>query len=92
MFLVVRTPCKTVGPVSDKIGGHKRTTGEAGIATTGESPLPVLAWGVSAISRIRLGLHWKLISHLASLSSSRQGCDSRRFRSETTLVNCVVYG
>ena len=35
MFLVVRTPRKTVGPVSDKIGGHKRTTGEAGIATTG---------------------------------------------------------
>ena len=25
-----------------------------------ESPLPVLAWGVSAISGIRLGLHWKL--------------------------------
>ena len=35
MFLVVRTPRKTVGPVSDKIGRHKRTTGEAGIATTG---------------------------------------------------------
>ena len=34
MFLVVRTPRKTVGPVSDKIGGHKRTTGEAEIATT----------------------------------------------------------
>ena len=34
MFLVVRTPRKTVGPVSDKIGGHKRTTGEAGITIT----------------------------------------------------------
>ena len=34
MFLVVRTPRKTVGLVSDKIGGHKGTTGEAGIATT----------------------------------------------------------
>ena len=34
MFLVVRTPRKTVGPVSHKIGGHKRTTGEAGIVTT----------------------------------------------------------
>ena len=32
---MVRTPRKTVGPVSDKkIGGHKRTTGEAGIVTT----------------------------------------------------------
>ena len=30
MVLVVRTPRKTVGP-----GGHKRTTGEAGIVTTG---------------------------------------------------------
>ena len=35
MFLVVRTPRKTVGSVSDKIGGHKRTTGEAEIATSG---------------------------------------------------------
>ena len=34
MFLVVRTPRKTVGPVSDKIWGHKRTTGETGIVTT----------------------------------------------------------
>ena len=35
MFLVVRTPRKTVGPVSDKKNvGHKRTTGEAGIVTT----------------------------------------------------------
>ena len=38
MFLVVRTPRKTVGPVSDKIGGHKRmTTGRearSGIVTT----------------------------------------------------------
>ena len=33
MFLVVWTPRKTVGPVSLKIGGHKRTTGEAGITT-----------------------------------------------------------
>ena len=36
MFLVVQTPRKTVGPVSVTIfGGHKRTTGEAGIITTG---------------------------------------------------------
>ena len=36
MFLVVRTPRKTVGPVSmTKFGGHKRTTGVAEIATTG---------------------------------------------------------
>ena len=25
-----------------------------------KSPLPVVAWGVSATSGIRLGLHWKL--------------------------------
>ena len=34
MFLVIRTPRKTVGVT--KFGGHKRTTGEAGIVTTGE--------------------------------------------------------
>ena len=34
MFLVVRNSRKTVGPVSHKIAGHKRTNGEAGIATT----------------------------------------------------------
>ena len=34
MFFVVQTPRKTVEPVRNKIGGHKRTTGEAGIATT----------------------------------------------------------
>ena len=34
MFLVVRTPRKTVAPVSHGIGGHKRTTGETAIATT----------------------------------------------------------
>ena len=33
MFLVVRTSRKTVGSVSDPIWGHKRTTGEAGIAS-----------------------------------------------------------
>ena len=33
-FLAVRTPRKTVRHVSHKIGGHKRTTGEAGITTT----------------------------------------------------------
>ena len=60
MFLVVRTPRKTTwGPSLTKLGDIKKPTGEAGIATTGESPLPVLAWGVSAISGIRLGLHWK---------------------------------
>ena len=47
MFLVVRTPCKTVGP---KFVGHKRTTGEAGIATTRHQ----------CISGIRLELQWKL--------------------------------
>ena len=31
MFLVVRTPRKTVGPVSGKIVGHNRKTGEAEI-------------------------------------------------------------
>ena len=56
------------------IGGHKRMTGEAGIAT---------------ISGIILGLQGKLRTRdwlpcLASLSSSRLGCDSRRFHSETT--------
>ena len=50
MFLVVRTPRKTVGPVSHKIGGHKRTTGEAGIATD------VVSFGCSVVSEIRLGL------------------------------------
>ena len=54
MFLVARTPRKTVGPVSRRIGGHKRTSGEAGIA------LPVSARGVSVVSGIRLDLHWKL--------------------------------
>ena len=34
MFLLVQIACKTVGHVSRKIGGHKRTTAEAGIATT----------------------------------------------------------
>ena len=34
MFLVVRTPRKSVRPVYDKFGGHKTTTGEAGIVTT----------------------------------------------------------
>ena len=52
-----------------KFGGHKRTTGQAGMATM-----------YQCISRIRLGLQG--ISHLASLSSSRLGCDSRKFHSE----------
>ena len=35
MFLVVRTPRKTVVPVSDKhLGDIKKTTGEAAIVTT----------------------------------------------------------
>ena len=60
--------------------------GEAGI-----SSLMVLAWGVSAISEIRLGLRWKLrnlvdISLLTSLSSIYLGCDSWRFH----LVDWVV--
>ena len=33
MFLLVLSSCKTLGPISRKIDGHKRTTGEAGIAT-----------------------------------------------------------
>ena len=37
IFLVVRTSRKTVGPVYHAIGGHKRMTGEAGIATPGVS-------------------------------------------------------
>ena len=44
MFLVVRTPHKTVGPVSHKIWGLERL----------ESPLSVLARVVSAIWGIRL--------------------------------------
>ena len=44
MFLVVRTPRKAIGPVSRRIGGHKRTTEEAGIA------LSVSAFDVSAVS------------------------------------------
>ena len=55
MFLVVQTPCITVGPVSDKNFGDVE-----GQLERLESPLPVLAWGVSAILGIRLGLHWKL--------------------------------
>ena len=35
MFLVGRIPGKTLGTASHKIGGHKRTIEEAGIATTG---------------------------------------------------------
>ena len=55
MFLVVRTPRKTVGPVSHTIGGHNKSTGEAGIATTGNS-----LGCFCCISGIRLGLHCKL--------------------------------
>ena len=55
MFLVVRTPRTTVGSVSHTIGGHTRSTGEAGIATTGNS-----SGCFCCISGIRLGLHWKL--------------------------------
>ena len=40
MFLVVRTPRKTVGPVSHKIGGHKRRGW-------------MLAWRVLVVSGIR---------------------------------------
>ena len=47
MFLVVRTSCKT----PRNSGGYKITTEEDGLATT------VLAWGVSAISGIKFGLH-----------------------------------
>ena len=47
MIQVVRTSCKT----PHKSGGYKRTNEEAG------SPLPVSAWGGSAISGMKLGLH-----------------------------------
>ena len=70
MFLVVQMPRKTVGPVSDINWGRKRTTGGAGIGTTG-----VFRELVEIVDSI---------SHLASLSSSRLGCDSPRFHSETT--------
>ena len=53
MFLVARTPRKTVGPVSHNGGDIKE------LLERRESPLPVLAWGVSAISGIILRLHWK---------------------------------
>ena len=49
-----------------------------------ESPLPVLAWGFSAILGIRLGHSGLSVNHLASLSLSHLGCNSRRFHSETT--------
>ena len=74
-FLVGRTPRKTVGPVSDKNSGDKRPTGKAAIVTT--SGFRELDWDYS-------GNRGLSISHLASLSSSRLGCDSRRFHSETT--------
>ena len=47
MFLVVRTSCKT----PHNSVGYKRTNEEDGLATT------VLAWGVSAISGMKFGLH-----------------------------------
>ena len=58
-----------------RLGEHKRTTEEAGIVTTGV--FRELDWDYRG--------NWGLsISHLVSLSSSRLGCDSRRFHSETT--------
>ena len=48
MFLVVRTPRKTVEPVFEE--RQERL----------ETPLSALARDVSAISRIRLGRHWEL--------------------------------
>ena len=49
MFLVVRTPPKTLRPVSHKIGGHKRTTAETDIATDG-----VIALGVRLCRELAL--------------------------------------
>ena len=67
---------KIEGPVSDEIGGQKRTTGDAGIATNGVS----LGCSLSLWHSIAITLEIEdSISHLASLSSSRLGCDSRRF-------------
>ena len=54
MFLVVRIPRKTVGPVSQKLVDIKERLERL------ESPLPVLVWGVSGFTGIRLGgLRWK---------------------------------
>ena len=68
MFLMIRTPRKTVGPVSDKIGGHKRGWNRH----------------YQCISGIRLELQWKLRTLDKPFRSSRLGSDSRRFHSETT--------
>ena len=56
MFLVVRTPCKTVGPVSYNLRDIKERLERL------ESLLPQLAWGVSVILGIRLGSDWKLMT------------------------------
>ena len=72
MFLVVRTHVNSRASLT-KLGDTKERleTGEDGIATTGV--FRELDWDYSG----NLGLS-------ASLSSSRLGCDSRRFHSETT--------
>ena len=57
MFLVVRTPRKTVGPVSHIIGASGDIKERLERL---ESPLPVLACSVPVILGIRLALHWKL--------------------------------
>ena len=62
----LRTPRKTVGPVSDKIGGHKRTTGEAGIANDGVSCSVVSEIGFT----VEIG---DSIIHSASYSSCHLG-------------------
>ena len=70
---MVQTPRKTTGPISDDIGGHKRTTGEAGIATTGV--FRELDWDYS---------QWKFKTFdkpFGFFVFKPSGCDSRRFNS-----------
>ena len=71
MFLVARTPRKAVGTGDVPRGSDSTLSSRACLTKLGdikerlerlESPLPVLTWGVSPISRIRLALQWKLPS------------------------------
>ena len=60
-----------------------------------ESPLPVLALGVSAISQIRLGLHWKLRTldkPYGFLVIKPSGVRFADVSFRNYLVNWVVYG
>ena len=63
MFLVVRTPRKTIGPASHNVERHKKNTEEGHEKNTEEAgfaSLMMLAVGASAVSGIRLSLQWIL--------------------------------